>query len=62
MAPVESRNVCTNTMFSAILAVLFAIKEIKFVLTKSNKQTSGCDVTAFFKGIFCAYSTVMLNS
>jgi len=31
MAPVEGRNVRTNTMFSAILAVLFAIKSsIKF--------------------------------
>jgi len=28
MAPVEGRNVRTNTMFSAILAVLFAIKTL----------------------------------
>jgi len=31
IAPVESRNVCTNTMFSAILAVLFAIKVVNFL-------------------------------
>jgi len=38
MATVESRNVRTNTMFSAILAVLFAIKIIAINFTIKNEQ------------------------
>jgi len=37
MAPIEGRNVRTNTMFSAILTVLFAIK-IMFFCFSINMQ------------------------
>jgi len=51
MAPVEGRNVRTNTMFSAILAVLFAIKSLdlssKFLAFETRCQVAIVDVAAW---------------